>query len=88
MLEDEVYQVVKTCRYTSWAFREIVCDHNYMEASDCSKTFRGHVPIYMISGTIAHKSIKANRGAGEVRDGLSLTRRVSFLGVGEEGGCR
>uniref|UniRef100_A0A669B990 Uncharacterized LOC100695742 n=1 Tax=Oreochromis niloticus TaxID=8128 RepID=A0A669B990_ORENI len=33
MLEDEVYQVVKTCRYTSWAFREIVCDHNYMEVS-------------------------------------------------------
>uniref|UniRef100_A0A3Q4I1S0 ZP domain-containing protein n=1 Tax=Neolamprologus brichardi TaxID=32507 RepID=A0A3Q4I1S0_NEOBR len=48
LFEDEVYQVVKTCRYTPWAFREIICDHNYMEASDCSKTFSGHIPIYMI----------------------------------------
>uniref|UniRef100_A0A3Q2VSK0 Uncharacterized LOC102292328 n=1 Tax=Haplochromis burtoni TaxID=8153 RepID=A0A3Q2VSK0_HAPBU len=33
LFEDEVYQVVKTCRYTPWAFREIVCDHSYMEVS-------------------------------------------------------
>uniref|UniRef100_A0A3Q4N5S6 ZP domain-containing protein n=1 Tax=Neolamprologus brichardi TaxID=32507 RepID=A0A3Q4N5S6_NEOBR len=33
LFEDEVYQVVKTCRYTPWAFREIICDHNYMEVS-------------------------------------------------------
>uniref|UniRef100_A0A3Q3VP17 ZP domain-containing protein n=1 Tax=Mola mola TaxID=94237 RepID=A0A3Q3VP17_MOLML len=34
-VEDELHQVVKTCHYTLWASREIVCDGSYMEASEC-----------------------------------------------------
>uniref|UniRef100_A0A673BPZ6 ZP domain-containing protein n=1 Tax=Sphaeramia orbicularis TaxID=375764 RepID=A0A673BPZ6_9TELE len=44
MVEDELYQVAETCYYTDWAAREIICDRNYMEASERSRTFRGHVP--------------------------------------------
>ena len=58
MAEDELYQVAETCHYTSWASREIVCDHSYMEASECSRALRGHVAVYMISGFISHMSIK------------------------------
>ncbi|KAI3363711.1 hypothetical protein L3Q82_001327 [Scortum barcoo] len=32
MGEDEMYQVAETCHYPAWASREIVCNHNYMEA--------------------------------------------------------
>lgn len=31
---DESYRVVKTCLRSSSAYREIVCERNYMEASD------------------------------------------------------
>uniref|UniRef100_A0A673BQ92 ZP domain-containing protein n=1 Tax=Sphaeramia orbicularis TaxID=375764 RepID=A0A673BQ92_9TELE len=49
MVEDELYQVAETCYYTDWAAREIICDRNYMEASERSRTFRGHVPVYLTS---------------------------------------
>uniref|UniRef100_A0A3P8TNN8 ZP domain-containing protein n=1 Tax=Amphiprion percula TaxID=161767 RepID=A0A3P8TNN8_AMPPE len=42
LAEDEIYQMAETCHYTAWACREIICDHNYMEASECSRTQRGH----------------------------------------------
>ncbi|CAB1342683.1 unnamed protein product, partial [Coregonus sp. 'balchen'] len=34
MSEDSVYRVGKTCSYTPWASREILCDRTYMEASE------------------------------------------------------
>lgn len=40
MAEDEVYQVAETCHYTAWASREIVCDRDYMEASEYSGTLK------------------------------------------------
>uniref|UniRef100_A0A671W4U6 ZP domain-containing protein n=1 Tax=Sparus aurata TaxID=8175 RepID=A0A671W4U6_SPAAU len=51
--------VAETCHYTSWASREIVCDRSYMEASECNRTLRGHVAVYMISGFISPMSIRA-----------------------------
>lgn len=56
MVEDQLYQVAETCHYTTWASREIVCDRSYMEASECSRTLRGHVAVCMISG---YMNIKA-----------------------------
>uniref|UniRef100_A0A8C4F8S8 ZP domain-containing protein n=1 Tax=Dicentrarchus labrax TaxID=13489 RepID=A0A8C4F8S8_DICLA len=47
MVGDEQYQVSETCQYTPWASREIVCDHNFMEASECSRTLRGDVAVYI-----------------------------------------
>uniref|UniRef100_A0A3Q3KDK6 ZP domain-containing protein n=1 Tax=Monopterus albus TaxID=43700 RepID=A0A3Q3KDK6_MONAL len=38
VVEDELYQVAETCHYANWASREIICDHNYMEASKCRVT--------------------------------------------------
>uniref|UniRef100_A0A3B5B7S6 Uncharacterized LOC103372656 n=1 Tax=Stegastes partitus TaxID=144197 RepID=A0A3B5B7S6_9TELE len=33
LAEDEIYPVAETCHYPTWACREILCDHNYMEVS-------------------------------------------------------
>uniref|UniRef100_A0A673BMT3 ZP domain-containing protein n=1 Tax=Sphaeramia orbicularis TaxID=375764 RepID=A0A673BMT3_9TELE len=49
MVEDELYQVAETCYYTDWAAREIICDRNYMEASERSRTFRGQLQMIISS---------------------------------------
>lgn len=37
MVQDEFYQVEKTCSYATWASREIICNSGYMEASEGSR---------------------------------------------------
>uniref|UniRef100_A0A8C9WZT7 Uncharacterized LOC116066419 n=1 Tax=Sander lucioperca TaxID=283035 RepID=A0A8C9WZT7_SANLU len=48
MVEDELYQVAETCHYTAWASREIVCVHNYIEASECIARLSFFLNVYSL----------------------------------------
>uniref|UniRef100_A0A3Q1ILB5 ZP domain-containing protein n=1 Tax=Anabas testudineus TaxID=64144 RepID=A0A3Q1ILB5_ANATE len=69
MDEDELYQVAETCQYTAWASREIVCDHNYMEASECSRPLRGRASAF---------GITTERRKRPVEAGFRITTLVFF----------
>lgn len=49
---EESYLVEKTCLRSAVAFREIVCQRNYMEASDLRGARDGHAAACLISGFI------------------------------------
>lgn len=46
IVEDNLYQVAKTCPYDTFASRDIVCDTDYMEASDCCRALRLCCSVY------------------------------------------
>lgn len=48
----ESYMVDKTCRLPTAASREIVCERNYIEASDLRGARAGHAAVCLINGYI------------------------------------
>ncbi|KAK0137803.1 Zona pellucida sperm-binding protein 2 [Merluccius polli] len=45
VVADELYHIADTCQYPTWASREIICDPDFMEASDCRRLQCGWVSV-------------------------------------------
>uniref|UniRef100_A0A8C5BZE3 ZP domain-containing protein n=1 Tax=Gadus morhua TaxID=8049 RepID=A0A8C5BZE3_GADMO len=76
--EEETYHVSDTCHYPAWASREIICDPDYMEASECRRLLhggRGHIEGHIWGGL--------GGGGGQIKAGtLDVEGVTQALGKG------
>lgn len=60
--KEESYMVDRTCLLSMEASREIVCERNYIEASDPGGARDGHAAVFLISGYIPlWRNLEADR---------------------------